>query len=204
MSKPLTYYVDWINARFPAEMRERAQITPADFAGYGELRGLTFWMRGADAKRGDWCDCDAKDEDEMCRYLYGLACRYLEPPEKFGRGPAEEKKRWRWTVATKQAVPDTWPRRTRTIYHEREDYEYNTIYQRDLARYEVRIALLGAVLPEEAERLIAEGERALNRPYAEPHWAWDRARGAYVEISDSRQRDAFGRELPLPEDVVRL
>lgn len=121
---------------------------------------------------------EAKDEDDFLLWFFKECCDELSS-ELIKPDRLKERLRWRY-------VDRSWGY-DRRIYVEREEYEFNTIEDRRLPKYEEYLRLVRPVLtPKQWEGEVQERLNLMNQYFKDPHWDYDRDRMVYVEISDSK------------------
>lgn len=170
-------YAQWVRSRLPDAVPPALAERLTDLDLYGEVRGMQLWVH---TSHGPALAHTARDEEDLLLCIYGMVCHRLALAMA-AESDAAERRRWRYVPVTDGAG--------RTAYQEQADYDYNAIWQPDKARCEIYVALAGPVLPwVDVEAHIHNAETGMNKPYPRRHWAFDRRKRAFVEISDVRER----------------
>lgn len=190
MKEPMKVYEDWIRDRLP-EWGRNFPFDSVDWSLF-YLDGFNVMCKG---ERGgaDKLYFAAGSEEELRYWQLERVCPFLKekdpPPRKTWRYYRDHAEDGRW------------------YYIEHRNYDYNAIEDPRLYGFERKLRLFSLCLPEERrEKHIKECTGFMNRWFGIPHWAYDRERLCFVEISDpkSRHSDTDPSEEPAPGSVIRV
>lgn len=172
--------------KIPAFMEKRIdsilqiRITYEHIAGYCKTNGYFYITYG---DRGElYLSCQSKEKDDICFYIIKEIAREagtkIEMQER-----EQEAKKWMYYIDSQKTRPGhiEWVKNTNYLYHTKHDtrkkwFEY------------VLNALLKVFKAEKVASLVEEYTGYMNHWFDEPHWAFDRKKREFVEISYSEQK----------------
>ncbi len=183
---------EWIISHLPKDIPSEVMEDSLTFGGLYVDDNLIVWCEG---ERGDpdYMLYQATDEADLRFWIFGEVCSSIGLKMELRNRKLEEMK-WRY-------VQDY----VKNNCRENKDYQYNAIYDFRLAWFEMELQLLKPVVPQKQwEKKVIKREQLMNHWFRIAHWALDREKICFVEISDSKEFHGLDKtiEEPRPAAII--
>lgn len=179
----------WIISHLPENIPAKVLESSLQLGAHYVDDNLIVWRLG---ERGgpDEIVYQATDEADLRFWTFGEVCFMIaESTELHNR--EQDERLWRYV---RDHVEDNhW------MYRENKDYRYNAIHDHRRALFEMELQLMKPVVPHEMwEKTAKEREGLMNRWFKRPHWALNRDKVCFEEISDSKEFDDLNKQIEEP------
>lgn len=177
---------NWIREHLPKDCREEELDVFSGMYPDG-LKVMSYGERGDP----DELDYEAKDEEDLRRWQLDRICDSV--------GEIDKSKVWRWY--RDHVKNDRW------YYIEHRNYDYNSIEDDRLPRFERYLRNLKYAFPSDYfEEKVKYYTALMNRWYQVPHWGYDYENLCFVEISESKEysSDFDKSEEPRPRSILKV